>query len=110
MAKIIGFNISKILKILFETMKNSGLVAVGHILASKHQKGQTKALRHFCSVLYGDSTLSKILVDKSLCNQLFDKFFLDIRPTVENFSEFLTRILMKQGTYEINFQLKVRCF
>ena len=91
-------------------MKNSGLVAVGHILASKHQKGQTKALRHFCSVLYGDSTLSKILVDKNSCTRLFDKFFLDIRPTVENFSEFLTGILMKQGIDEINFQLKVRCF
>ena len=94
-------------------MKNSGLVAVGHILAMKDQKprpeGHQKALRHFCSVLYCDELLSKdYLVDKSSGTWLFDKFMSDSRANVENFSKFLTGMLMKHGTDEQIFQQKVR--
>ena len=89
-------------------MKNSGLVAVGHILAAKDQRGCQKALRHFCSIMLNDSILSEHLVDKSASKSLLDKFVSEGKATVENFSTFLTRILMKHDTDEQNIQLKVK--
>ena len=89
-------------------MKNSGLVAVGHILAAKDQRGCQKALRHFCSIMLNDSILSEHLVDKSASKSLLDKFVSEGKATVENFSTFLTRILMKHDIDEQNIQLKVK--
>ena len=90
-------------------MKNSGYVAVGHILASKEPQDYVKTLRYFCSVIFVN--LKEDMVCKSHGFGLYDKFMsTTTRVTLSTFSKFLSGMLMNHGTDELDFQLKVRIF
>ena len=88
-------------------MKNSGYVAVGHILASKEPRDYVKTLRYFCSVIFVN--LEEDLVCKSHGFGLYDKFMSTAtHVTLSSFSKFLSGMLMNQATDELDFQIKVR--
>ena len=88
-------------------MKNSGYVAVGHILASKEPRDYVKTLRYFCSVIFVN--LEEDMVCKSHGFGLYDKFMSTAtHVTLSSFSKFLSGMLMNQATDELDFQIKVR--
>ena len=87
-------------------MKNSGYVAVGHILASKEPRDYVKTLRYFCSVIFVN--LEEDMVCKSHGFGLYDKFMSTAtHVTLSTFSKFLSGMLMNQATDELDFQIKV---
>lgn len=87
-------------------MKNSGYVAVGHILSSKDQSDHFKALRHFCAILF--CNMDEDMVHKSSGFWLYDKYMASTQVTVESFSKLLNGILKNQTTDELEFQRQVR--
>ncbi len=88
-------------------LKNSGYVAVGHLLANKEPDTYIKTLRHFCTVIF--SNVDENLIHKSSGFWLYDHFFhrSEVAVSVEGYSKFLSGILRKRDTDEFLLQLRV---
>ena len=90
-------------------MKNSGFVAVGHVLATKVQKDYVKTLRYFTSVMF--CNMDEKFVHKEIGFWLFDKFMEATEASVSSFATLLNGILKKHEDSEydeLDFQRKVR--
>lgn len=89
-------------------MRNSGIVAVGHILSSaKDQKETLKALRKMVALMLAN--ISGEMLHASAF-ALFDKFMSVSKANLENFAVLAMGILMKHGSDELEYQLKVSQF
>jgi hypothetical protein len=86
-------------------MKNSGYVAVGHVLGMKDAKDHVKTLRHFCAVIF--CNMDEDMVNKSHGFGLYDKFMSSTSASVESFAKLLDGMLKRHGVDDLEFQLKV---
>ena len=89
-------------------MKNSGYVAVGHLLASKNLSADVdskKALRNFLTVLFG--RMNEEIINSSTGFWRFDEFFENIEPSTENMAKFLRGILKQPNVDDHRFELEI---
>ena len=89
-------------------MKNTGYVALGHLLALKKLSAEydsKKTLRNFLSVLFGRMNETK--VNSSTGFWRFDQFFENVEPNTENMAKFLRGILKQPHVDDHTFELEV---
>ena len=89
-------------------MKNSGYVAVGHLLVPtrlSEENDSKKSLRNFLTVLFG--RMNEEMVNSSTGFWRFDEFFEKIEPTTENMEKFLRGILKQPHVDDHRFQLEI---
>jgi hypothetical protein len=86
-------------------MENTGLVAVGHLLANKSPDNYFKSMRHFCTLIF--CNMDDKQIHKSSGFWRFDQFFKSVDINIESFGKFVNGILRRTDTDVFQLQLQI---
>ncbi len=86
-------------------MENTGLVAVGHLLANKSPDNYFKALRHFCTLIF--CNMDEKDIHKSSGFWRFDQYYKSVNVNVDSFGKFVNGILRRNDTDRFQLQLQI---
>ena len=82
-------------------MKNSGYVAIGHLIGGKSKEEIVKTLKHFISVMFNaldDNMINKVA---GSLDKFMEKMPKDTPITLQGFCKLLDVVLKKHGTDDI---------